>query len=121
MSAVMKKKLDREVMKELRVFREHSLREVAAKMGVSHAWVQQVENGNAPLTRASIVAFLNALNLSEEDWDLVKGEIQSMDEIRLECLGRIHNLSPEKISRVLLLIRSLQIVVIVSGASYLSF
>jgi transcriptional regulator with XRE-family HTH domain len=40
-----KEKSDQEVMKELRLFREFSYRDVGRAMGISHSRVQQLELG----------------------------------------------------------------------------
>ena len=106
-----KEKSDQEVMKELRLFREFSYRDVGRAMGISHSRVQQLELGKNPLTEAMKAKFLDAICISLEDWNLLKQGASNVSEVKLECIQRIYELNPAQLVRCVLLLCNLGLLI----------
>lgn len=106
-------KTDQEVMRELRLFREFSYRDVASLMGISHSRVQQLELDKKPLSEETKSKFLVAVNLSCEDWNLLKRGAENVSEVKLECIQRIYKLSPHELIKCALILRNLALLVII--------
>lgn len=82
-------KTDQEVMRELRLFREFSYRDVASLMGISHSRVQQLELDKKPLSEETKLKFLVAIKLSCEDWNLLKRGDQPEDSCHISRERRV--------------------------------
>lgn len=111
-----REKSDQEVMKELRLFREFSYRDVGRAMGISHSRVQQLEQGKNPLTEDMKAKFLDAISISLEDWNLLKQGASNVYEVKLECIQRIYEMNPAQLIKCVLSLRNLVMVIILSGS-----
>ncbi|MFP5520767.1 MAG: helix-turn-helix domain-containing protein [Bdellovibrionia bacterium] len=109
------KKSDQEVMRELRLFREFSYRDVASLMGISHSRVQQLEVDSKPLTDEMKSKFLHAIRMSCEDWNLLKSGAENVSDVKLECIQRIYKLNPQELIKCALLLRNLALAIISMG------
>jgi transcriptional regulator with XRE-family HTH domain len=103
---------DQEVMRELRLFREFSYRDVGTLMSISHSRVQQLEQDKKPLSEEMKSKFLAAIKLSRDDWDLLKGGAENVAEVKLECIQRIYKLSPQELIKCALILRNIGFLVI---------
>lgn len=110
-----KSKSNQDVLRELREFRGLSYRELAKEISKSHSWVQQLETGKIPFDDKFKSMLLEGLQLGEPDWELAQGSVHDLDKLRLEFLGRVHALNPEKLLRGLLFVRNLLIVFVLVG------
>ena len=111
------RRTDQQIMRELRLFREFSYRDVAKRIGMSHSRIQQLENGTERLADDFKRNFLAALNLTDKDWELLQIQNESILDMKLECLSKIHSLDTESLSRCLLLIRNLGLALLVLSSS----
>ena len=104
---------DQEVMRELRLFREFSYRDVGTLMSISHSRVQQLEQDKKPLSEEMKSKFLAAIKLSQDDWNLLKGSSDNVAEVKLECIQRIYKLGPQELIKCALILRNLSLVILI--------
>ena len=108
---------DQEVMRELRLFREFSYRDVGTLMSISHSRVQQLEQDKKPLSEEMKSKFLAAIKLSQDDWNLLKVSSDNVAEVKLECIQRIYKLSPQELIKCVLLLRNLSLFIFLISES----
>ncbi len=85
--------LESKALKALRKNSGLTLRELAEKMGISRSRVSQMELGRDEISKEYIEKFLEALNLSLRDWEVLFYKEDNCLELRNECKEMIDNLS----------------------------
>src|SRR5690606_3548177 len=89
-------------LKQIRMMKGLSVRKVADLLNVSHTLVSHLELGRANINESYIDKFLDALELSREDWTIAigggkKAQIQAKAKITEDCFKKLKGLPEDKL------------------------
>lgn len=98
---------DSKALKKLREQSDLSIRKVADKMGISKSRVSQMESGRDNIPKEYIVKFLEALDLSWQDWIFQLEKRDKNYGLRDRCHELLDKLEPSKLGKAYELITRL--------------
>lgn len=89
-------------LKQMRIMKGFSVRKVADLLNVSHTLVSHLELGRANISEAYLDKFLDALDLSWEDWNIAlgggkKAQTQVKAKIAEDCFKKLKGLPEDKL------------------------
>lgn len=90
---------DSKALKKLREQSDLSIRKVADRMGISKSRVSQMESGRDDIPKEYIVKFLEALELSWQDWVYQVEKGDKSYGIRDRCHELLDKLEPSKLEK----------------------
>ena len=88
-------------LKKLRTSKGVSVRKLSERIKISHTRVGYYEQGRADVTEEYVEKFLQALELSYEDWNFYLGKNDKSESLRDECHDLLEKIEPSKIDIVL--------------------
>ncbi len=94
-------------LKELRLMRDLSLRQLAEKLNLSFARVHQMETGREDITDEYVKLFCKKLAVSDHEWSKLTGVSNVDHELLEECFELLRGLNQEKVEAVYEVLRVL--------------
>ena len=96
---IVKKSPESEALKALRLKADLSVRKLSEVMDISKSRVHQMESGRENISQDYIQKFLDAVQLSWDDWAFQISKKDKIDDLRDTCHELLNSIKPSKLEQ----------------------